>query len=99
MKYFLVILALLFSVAANAQHRGGYYGGYRGGYHGGWGVPLLPLIVGGAVVYGLTQPSTVYAQPYPPYVQPGQTPVYAEVTEYNPACSCYVKVMRQVGWR
>ncbi len=48
--------------------RGGWGEGWGGGWGGGWGWGndwLFPSLVGGAVVYGLSQPQTVYMQPPP----------------------------------
>jgi len=78
MKKFITILALalaMASPAAFAQHRGGgYRGGYHGGYHGCYGCGwIAPLVVGGAVVYGLTRS---YEPPPPPvvYIEPQAQP-------------------------
>lgn len=52
------------------EERGGWGwgGGWRGGWEGGWGNDwLFPTLVGGAIVYGMSQPQTVYVQPPPSY--------------------------------
>lgn len=58
------------------EHGGGERGGWeRGGWGGGgwgwgggWGNDwLFPTLVGGAIVYGMSQPQTVYVQPPPSY--------------------------------
>jgi hypothetical protein len=100
-KLILAIIAIL-SIApvyADGRHGGGHGGG-RGdwGRGGGWGWGnnwIVPALIGGAVVYDLTRPQTIYVQPAPIYVQPDvvyvQTaPVYAsghEIRTVTPSAS------------
>lgn len=95
MKKLILILALV-STSAFAQHRGNYGGNQ-------W---IAPLIIGGAIGYGLSQnrpvqqvPSygTIYQQPI--YSNPPMQPVYQEVVVYNQDCFCYMKQYRQIGWQ
>ena len=68
-KFFIAILAITLATPAFADGRHGYgHGGGRGwGWGDGW---IVPAIIGGAVLYDLTRPQTVYVQPAPIYVQP-----------------------------
>ena len=78
MKYLLIpLLSVMLIIPAYAE--GGHEGGHGGGrsWGGGW---IFPALVGGAILYDLSRPQTVYVeQPPVVYVQP--TPVYAA----NPA--------------
>jgi len=60
-------------------------GGHRGGH--GWGDGwLFPALIGGAILYDVTRPQTVYVEPPPVvYVQP--TPVYG--ANLSPPVSSY----------
>jgi hypothetical protein len=78
-KLFIAFLAILSTTPAYAEggHGGGHGGG--GGRGGGWGWGgswIFPALIGGAIVYDLTQPQTVYVQPAPPYA-PGYAPSVA----------------------
>lgn len=53
---------------------------------------IVPLLIGGAIGYSLTQPP-VYQSPYV------QQPVYQQFNEFDLRCNCYVQVWKQVGWR
>ena len=56
MKKLILILSLMCASVAHAQHwHHGYHGGHGGGYGGGWNW-VLPAVIGGAVVYGVTRP-------------------------------------------
>ena len=76
-KLIIVLLALLSVSPAYADgdrgggHRGGYGHGENWGWGGGW---IFPALIGGAIVYDLSQPRTVI-QPQAVYIQPA--PVYA----------------------
>lgn len=92
-------------------YAGGYYG-YPGGHHHGltrvhgyynghnhaseW---LVPMIVGGVLVYVLTQPRNTPAQPQQQvYTGPGNaTPVYQYQNIYDEACSCTRRVLVQIN--
>ena len=67
----LSLLAIAGSASAQWHHHGGYY---RGGCYG-CGNWVAPLIIGGAIGYELTRPTTVYVEPQPSvvYVQPQPT--------------------------
>ena len=72
-------IALLSMVTvAEAQQR--HYHHHRGG-HGGWVAPLVGGMVLGGVLYGLSQPSPVYAVPQPYYQQP--VTCWEEFVGYN----------------
>jgi hypothetical protein len=88
-KLFIVFLAILSVTPAYADGgRGhgyghGYYGrGYGWGWSGDW---IFPALVGGALVYGLTQPPTV-VQPQTVYLQP-QPSVAPQSTQYWYFCA------------
>ena len=76
MKKTILALSLLAIVGTASAHEG--FHGYRGGYyHGGcygcgW---VAPALIGGAIGYELTRPTTVYVEPQPSvvYVQPQPT--------------------------
>jgi len=78
MNKLIVILLAMLSVSpayADGGHGGGY--GHGGGHGGGWGWGggwIFPALIGGAIVYDLSQPRTI-VQPQAVYIQPG--PVYA----------------------
>jgi hypothetical protein len=74
-KILIVFLAMLSVSPAYADGgRGGGYGHERG-HGGGWGGAwIFPALIGGAIVYDLSQPRTV-VQPQAVYIQPA--PVYA----------------------
>jgi len=69
MKKILTALALLVvagTASAQWHHGGGYR--YHGGHGGGWGW-VVPAVIGGAVVYGVTRPDPVIVQQQPVIVQ------------------------------
>ncbi len=76
-KLVIILLAMLTVSPAFADGGrgggGGNWGGYGhgGGWGGGW---IFPALIGGAIVYDLSQPPTVI-QPQTIYIQP--TPAYA----------------------
>src|ERR1039457_278651 len=73
-KLLIIFLAILSTTPAYADGdhgRGGGRGGGGWGWGGGW---IFPALIGGALVYDLTQPQTV-VQPQTIYIQPA--PVYA----------------------
>lgn len=53
-----------------SYYGGGYYGGYYGGGWGWRGNWAFPLLIGGALMYDMTTPRTVYVQPDPAYASP-----------------------------
>ncbi len=84
---FIAFLAILSTTPAYAEggHGGGHSGGRGGGHDGGWGRGdgwgwgggwIFPALIGGAIVYDLSQPQTIYTQPVPVY-PPGYAPGYA----------------------
>ena len=83
----LAFIALLATAPAYAQGwhgRGGWHGGGHGWYRGGgWGVPA---IIGGAIIYDLSDPFPVYSQPYPVYIPP---PVYTQPPVYVQTAPAY----------
>jgi hypothetical protein len=67
--------SLALAEGGHGNHRGG--GRDRGwGWEGGW---IFPALIGGALIYDLTQPRTVYVQPQTTtiYLQPQPEPVVA----------------------
>ena len=77
-KLLIVFLAILSTTPAYAEGDHGRGGGRGGGWgwEGGW---IFPALIGGAVIYDLTQPQTVYVQPAPPYA-PGYVPSVAPLS-------------------
>lgn len=94
MKYLIATILTALALSANAQHRPYPHHGHGGAHGWGW---VVPAIVGGAVVYGMTRPSP----PPPPtvvYVPQGMPlpPVgyhYEQVLDAQ--CSCYRWVLVQ----
>ena len=71
----LLIGAMAPAVAGPYRHHGhhghhGYHGHWARGYNGGWNW-MVPAIIGGAVVYGVTRPDPVIVQP-PVQIPQGQ---------------------------
>lgn len=93
MKTLLIALLAIFSISpvyADGGHGGGWGHGGGGWGRGGWGGDwIFPALVGGAILYDVTRPQTVYVQPSPVYVQPA--PVYAPSygTSVAPQASSY----------
>jgi hypothetical protein len=85
-KLIFLLSAILLATPAFADggHGYGHGGGHRGGW--GWGGWLFPALVGGAIVYDLTQPQTV-VQPQTVYIQPA--PVYAPPVTASSAAYWY----------
>ena len=76
------LLSLIGSASAHGPYRmGGWHGGYYGGGCGGcW---IAPAVIGGAVGYELTRPTTVVVeQPSVVYTQP-QTVVQVPPVGYH----------------
>jgi hypothetical protein len=74
-------------------HGGGRTGGWERGGGGGWnGNWIVPALIGGAILYDLSQPQIVYV-PYAPdyappvYIQPA--PVYAAPPVASPSAQQY----------
>lgn len=97
MKKLFAIMILCLAVTAQAQHRPyPHHHHHSGGYGWGW---VVPAIVGGAVVYGITRPTV--PQPQPPtvvYVPTGYPPApigyhYEQILDAN--CNCYRWVLVQ----
>lgn len=97
---FIAFLAILSTTHAYAD---GVRGGVRGGGHsggrghgGGWsGDWVVPALIGGALIYGLTRSQTVYVEPPPVYVPnvvPSSVPYWyfcaASNTYYPYVSSC-----------
>ena len=96
------LIALLAIVSTNAFAHG------YGGWYGNGGSVLVPMIIGGAIGWTLSQnqrPPNVYnntprvynINTAPPY--PGATPVYQQRTQWEPSCNCYIVVYAQIGWQ
>lgn len=96
MKKLLFILALCVTTLAQAQHRPyPHHRHHPGGLGWGW---VVPAIVGGAVVYGVTRPAAPPPQPTVIYLPPGYPPPpagfhYEQILDAN--CSCYRWVLIQ----
>lgn len=91
MKKILLILslAILSTTPAYADHGGGR-GGHGGGHGGGWGwggAWIVPALIGGAILYDVTQPQPIYVQPAPVYVQPAPEYVQRYAPNYAPAAA------------
>lgn len=91
MKYLIATILSMLALTANAQHR--HYHGHHHNSSWGW---VAPALIGGAIVYGATRPSTP-----PPTViyQPGPLPPapygyhYEQILDAN--CNCYRWVLVQ----
>jgi len=61
---FVFIFLSMLSIApdfADGGYRGGHYGGWGRGGGSGWGDNwIIPALIGGAMVYNLSQPQPVY---------------------------------------
>lgn len=101
MKRLLAILALAFTTTAFAHGPGRYYGPphHHHSRHWDW---VVPAVVGGAIVYGMTRPQPpqpVVVQPPPVvYVPQGLPPApvgykYEQILDAN--CNCYRWVLIQ----
>ena len=94
MKKLLFILTLCLAGTAQAQHR--YYNHhYSGGPGWGW---VVPAVIGGAVVYGVTRPNPPPPPPTVIYVPQGYPPAplgfhYEQLLDAN--CNCYRWVLVQ----
>ncbi len=95
MKKLLFILALCLIGTAQAQHRYHHHHHHSGGHSWGW---VVPMIIGGAVVYGATRPNPPAAPPTVIYLPQGYPPAppgfhYEQVLDAN--CNCYRWVLVQ----
>jgi len=70
-KSLFAFLAILTITPVYADDDHGHRRGHGGEHHGSWGWEgwIVPTLIGGAIVYGLTQPQPA-VQPQPVYVQP-----------------------------
>jgi hypothetical protein len=100
MKQLLALLAMTLATAASAHGPGRYY--YHHNYHHGGNMNwVVPAVIGGAVVYGLTRPQPpqpVVVQPPVVYVPSGfpAPPLgyhYEQILDAN--CNCYRWVLVQ----
>lgn len=78
MKKLLIASLIGLTVLTAQAHGPGHYGyGHPGHYGGGWGW-VVPAVIGGAVVYGVTRPPVVQQPPIvvqqPPTIQQNCTP-------------------------
>jgi hypothetical protein len=92
MKYAIAILLSVLAFSASAQHRHGGYHHHHGGHSWGW---VAPALIGGAIVYGATRPTTPPAVVYQPQPLP-PAPYgfhYEQILDAN--CSCYRWVLIQ----
>lgn len=92
MKRLLIALVAVLSATpayADGHGHGRDYGrdhGWERGSGWGWGDSwLVPALIGGAIVYDLAQPRTVYVQPAPSVYAPGVAP--APVQQYWYFCA------------
>ena len=67
----LSILAATPALADRGYHRGGHGGGW--GWRGAW---IVPAVIGGAIIYDVTRPRTIFVEPAPVYIQ--SAPVYVQ---------------------
>ena len=83
-KLFLIALLSVLSTTPALADRGYYRGG---GHGGGWGGAwIVPALIGGAILYDVTRPRTIFVEPSPVYVQP--SPVYIQpAPTYAPGVS------------
>jgi hypothetical protein len=103
-KILLVLIAMISAAPAYADGDRGHGGGRGGGW--GWGGWVFPALIGGAIVYDLTQPQTV-VQPQTIYIQPapGYAPgVAASTVQYwyfCPAANAYYPYVNSCpgGWQ
>jgi hypothetical protein len=98
---FIAFLAILSTAPAYAD--GGRGGGHRGGHGGGWGWGgdwIFPALIGGAVIYSLTQPQPVYVQPPPVYV-PNVAPPSVQYWYYCADSNAYYPYVSSCprGWQ
>lgn len=94
MKKLLFILTLCLAGTAQAQHRY-YHHHHSGGPGWGW---VVPAVIGGAVVYGVTRPNPPPTPPTVIYVPQGYPPAppgfhYEQLLDAN--CNCYRWVLVQ----
>jgi hypothetical protein len=94
MKKLLFILTLCLAGTAQAQHRY-YHHHHSGGPGWGW---VVPAVIGGAVVYGVTRPNPPPPPPTVIYVPQGYPPAppgfhYEQLLDAN--CNCYRWVLVQ----
>ena len=95
MKYLIALVLSAVALTASAQHRPyPHHRHHLGGHGWGW---VVPAVIGGAVVYGMTRPNPA---PPPPvvYVPQGYPapPVgyhYEQILDAN--CNCYRWVLIQ----
>lgn len=97
MKNLILVLTLMLSTTAFAQHHGHHGHHHRhGGYNSGWWIG--PAIVGGVVTYALTRPQTA-PQPTVIYTMPPPPPIgYQWETIHDVACNCLRTVLVPVQY-
>lgn len=111
MNYRLVFafLAILSAAPAYADgghgdghYRGGHYGGWARGGGWGWGDNwIIPVLIGGAIVYDLSQPQSVYVQPAAPYAPPDIAPTSVPYWYFCESANAYYPYVASCpgGWR
>ena len=100
-KLFVIFLVILSVTPAYADDMHGHgHGGERGGGGWGWGGWVFPALIGGAIVYDLTQPQPVYVQPAPVYV-PGVAPASSQYWYFCAAANAYYPYVQSCpsGWQ
>lgn len=110
MKKILLIslLAILSATPAYADRGGGRGAGHFGGHGGGWGwggLWVVPALIGGAILYDVTRPQTVYVQPAPVAYAPNYAPAMAassvQYWYFCPAANAYYPYVTSCpsGWQ
>jgi hypothetical protein len=107
--FFIAFLAILSTTPAYAE---GGHGGDRGGggHGGGWGrgggwgwggAWIVPALIGGAIVYDLSQPPPVYVQPAPPYAPSSVAPPSVPYWYFCAAANAYYPYVASCpsGWQ
>ncbi len=98
-KLFVILLAISSVTSAYADDMHGH-GGERGGGGWGWGGWVFPALIGGAIVYDLTQPQPVYVQPAPVYL-PGAAAASVQYWYFCAAANAYYPYIQSCpsGWQ
>ncbi len=105
MKKLLLVafLAIISTAPAYAEGGHGGRGHYGGGHGGGWGWGggwIFPALIGGAIVYDLSQLPPVYVQPAPAYA-PGVAPSPVPYWYFCAAANAYYPYVASCpgGWQ